>query len=84
MKKKVLIVVIIVLLLILLIPIPMHLNDGGTVEYKALTYRISKVHRLPMYLTENYKYEEGLIIEILGLKYLMMLILTKMNENGLN
>lgn len=66
MKKKVLIVGIIVLVLILLIPIPMHLNDGGTVEYKSLTYRISKVHRLPMYLTENYKYEEGLIIEILG------------------
>lgn len=66
MKKKILIVVIIVLLLILLIPIPMHLKDGGTVEYKALTYKISKVHRLPMYLTENYKYEEGLIIEILG------------------
>lgn len=44
----------------------MHLKDGGTVEYKALTYKISKVHRLPMYLTENYKYEEGLIIEILG------------------
>lgn len=66
MKKKILIVVIIVLLLILLTPIPMHLKDGGTVEYKALTYKISKVHRLPMYLTENYKYEEGLIIEILG------------------
>lgn len=66
MKKKILIVVIIVLLLILLIPIPMHLKDGGTVEYKALTYKVSKVHRLPMYLNENYKYEEGLIIEILG------------------
>ena len=46
MKKKTIIFIIIVILLILLIPIPMHLNDGGTIEYKALTYKISKVHRL--------------------------------------
>lgn len=37
MKKKGIIVSIIVLiLLILLIPRPRYLNDGGTVEYKAL------------------------------------------------
>ena len=66
MKKKILIVVIIVLLLILLIPIPMHLNDGGTVEYKALTYRISKVHRLTGNLEKMY--EDGTIIEILGME----------------
>ncbi len=66
MKKKIRIVVIIVLLLILFAPIPIHLKDGGTVEYKALLYKVSKVHRLPMYLAENYKYEEGIIIEILG------------------
>lgn len=64
MKKKVLIVGIIVLVLILLIPIPMHLNDGGTVEYKSLTYRISKVHRLTGNLEKMY--EDGIIIEILG------------------
>ena len=46
MKKKTTIIVIIALLIILLIPIPMHLKDGGTVEYKALLYKVSKVHRL--------------------------------------
>jgi len=62
MKKKIRIVVIIVLLLILFIPIPIHLKDGGTIEYKALLYKISKIHRLPMNLTENNKYEEGITI----------------------
>ena len=64
MKKKMIVVVIIVVLLILIVPIPMYLNDGGTVEYKALTYKISKVHRL-VYEPET-KYEDGIIIEILG------------------
>lgn len=66
MKNKVIIVVIIAFLLILLVPIPMRLKDGGTVEYKALTYKISKVHRL----NNNSKtgYEDGIIIEILGIK----------------
>lgn len=66
MKKKVIIVVIVVILLVLLVPIPMHLMDGGTVEYKALTYKISKVHRLTGNLEKEY--EDGTIIEILGIK----------------
>ena len=64
MKKKMIVVVIIVVLLILIVPIPMYLNDGGTVEYKALTYKISKVHRLVD--APETKYEDGIIIEILG------------------
>lgn len=64
MKKKIIIVVIIAVLLILLVPIPMHLKDGGTVEYKALTYKISKVHRLTGDLEKEY--EDGIIIEIFG------------------
>lgn len=66
MKKKVIIVITILVLLILLVPIPMYLKDGGTVEYTALTYKISKVHRL----NNNSKtgYEDGFIIEILGIK----------------
>lgn len=65
MKKKIIITVIIIVGLILLIPIPNHLRDGGTVEYKALLYKISKVHRL-VPLEENKEYEDGIIIEILG------------------
>lgn len=64
MKKKIIIAVIIILALILLVPIPNHLKDGGTVEYKALTYKISKVHRLNH--NSESGYEDGLIIELLG------------------
>lgn len=66
MKKKTTIIIIIALLLILLIPIPMHLKDGGTVEYKALLYKFSKVHRLTGNIEKMY--EEGVTVEILGLE----------------
>ena len=65
MKKKVIIVVIVVLL-ILLVPIPIRLRDGGTVEFKAILYKVSKVHRLNAYSLTGY--EDGTIIEILGVK----------------
>ena len=61
-KKNILIIVIIVLFIILLIPIHINiLKDGGTVEYKALTYKISKVHRY-----SKTEHEDGIIVEILG------------------
>lgn len=66
MKRKVIIIIIILILLVLLVPIPIHLKDGGTIEYKALTYKISKVHRLAKDLEKGY--ENGIIIEILGIK----------------
>ncbi len=66
MKKKVIIVMVIVVLLILLVPIPLHLKDGGTVEYKALLYKVSKVHKLTGDLEKMYK--DGTIIEILGME----------------
>ena len=66
MKKKTIILIIIVILLILLIPITMYLNDGGTVEYKAILYKISDVHRLTGDLETMY--ENGTIIEILGIE----------------
>ena len=72
MKNKVIIVSIIVLiLLILLIPRPRYLNDGGTVEYKAVLYKVSKVSRLisreEMEAEGKVKdYDKGIIIEVLG------------------
>ena len=68
MNKKVTIVMVFVVLLILLVPIPMHLNDGGTVEYKALLYKISKVHSLTSIeeMENGKQYNEGIIVEILG------------------
>lgn len=66
MRKKAIIVMVIIVLFILLIPTPMHLNDGGTVECKALLYKVSKVHRLTGDLEKMY--EDGTIIEILGIE----------------
>ena len=65
-KKVIMAIMIIVILLVLFVPIPMYLNDGGTVEYKALTYKISKVHRIVEDLENSY--EEGIIIEVLGIE----------------
>ena len=45
MKKKILIIIIIILALVLLIPTPFYLKDGGSIEYRALLYTITKYHR---------------------------------------
>lgn len=66
MKKRIMIMSSIILSIVLLCPIPMRLKDGGTVKYQALIYSISDVHRLAP-STES-GYEEGLIIEILGMQ----------------
>lgn len=66
MKKKIIVAISILLAIVLLCPIPMQLKDGGTVKYQALLYSISDVHRLTP-STES-GYEEGLIIEILGMQ----------------
>lgn len=80
MKKKAIIVTIILVLLILLVPIPIHLKDGGTVEYKALTYKISKVHRLNN--DSKTGYEDGIIIEILGMKIYNNVSISNMPNNN--
>jgi len=38
MKKKIIMVMIVIILFIFLTPIPIPLRDGGTIEYRALTY----------------------------------------------
>ena len=66
MKKIALVIVGIILAIVLLFPIPMRLKDGGTVKYQAVLYSISDVHRLS--LESETGYEEGMIIEILGVE----------------
>ena len=72
MKKKILIICIAVaILLILLFPRTRYLNDGGTVEYQALLYKVSKVSRLisieEMEAEGKIKeYDKGIVVEILG------------------
>lgn len=66
MKKKVIIVVCLVIVaLILFVPIPMRLKDGGSVKYSALLYSVTDVHRMSSAMEG---YEEGTIIEVLGLE----------------
>lgn len=63
-KKNILIIAIIVLLLIvLLFPFKINrLKDGGTVEYKALLYKLTDYHKFGT----DTEYVEGIKIEILG------------------
>lgn len=66
MKKKVLISLIIIVLVILLFPRRNALNDGGTIEYKAVIYKVSKVHRYKIDGKYNNDFENGIIIEVFG------------------
>ena len=67
MHKKIIIILTVLVLLILIVPIPKHLKDGGSVEYNAILYKVTKVHSLKNIKEDSKgKYEEGLIIQILG------------------
>lgn len=61
MKKKVIIISVVLILLVLLFSIRNQLKDGGTVEYKALVYKVSKIHK--HLETEQ---QDGIIVEIFG------------------
>lgn len=74
MKRRYVILLIVIILLLLLSPIPQHLKDGGTVEYKSLIYKISIVHRLNEY--SETKYDDGVIVEILGLQVYNNLVIS--------
>ena len=66
MKKRLIIITILGILLIALTPIKSNIKDEGTIVYKSLTYKITRLKKLD----KNYKngYKEGTIIEILGNK----------------
>ena len=64
MKKKIITLVVIILLVLLLFPIPMKLKDGGTIEYKAILYQVSDVHKINV--NSKSGYDTGIIIKILG------------------
>lgn len=63
MKKKVIVGLCVVVAVILLCPIPMKMEDGGTVVYKAPLYKVWDVHRIT-----PKGYDEGTIIEVLGIE----------------
>ncbi len=64
MKKKFIIIALICILAILIIPIPSQLNDGGSVQYTAILYRITKYHRINEQAVSGYT--DGIGIKILG------------------
>ena len=64
-NKKVIILIVVIIALILLFPIPMFLNDGGSIEYRALLYTVTKYHKLAPIGSE---YIDGIGIEILGVE----------------
>ena len=64
--KKLLAGICIVLALLLLVPVPLRLKDGGSVEYRALLYSVTDVHRLPD--QEGKPFLEGTVIEIFGVE----------------
>lgn len=82
MKKKILIIIIIILVLILLVPIPFHLKDGGSIEYKALLYTITKYHRLDSNSETGYK--DGIGVEILGMKLYNNMEDTNLENNNMS
>lgn len=66
MKKKIILCIIIIIALVLLIPIPFTLKDGGTIEFRALLYTITKYHMLN--LESETVYTDGFGIKILGME----------------
>lgn len=63
-KKKIIIIVAIILFILVLIPIPNRLKDGGSVEYNAVLYQYTKIHRLSEKSSTGY--EDGWDLKILG------------------
>lgn len=71
MKKKIIIAVILLAMVVLLFPIRTQLKDGGTVQYTAVLYRVSKVHRLiPIEEAQREgkvkEFDMGFTVELLG------------------
>ncbi len=65
MSKKRIIIILIVVFILMLIPIPVRLKDGGSIEYKALLYKYTKIHRLNEKSMTGY--EDGWELSILGI-----------------
>lgn len=64
MIKKIISVVIVLILLLLLVPV--RLKDGGSVEYKALTYHVMVNHALAEDEVYGSGYTEGISVKVLG------------------
>lgn len=60
---------IVILIIILLFPIKSVMQDGGSVEYRAILYKITKFHRLNIDREKpEVEYIEGISIKVLGIE----------------
>lgn len=64
-KKKLIVALCVIVMLVLFVPRFSVLKDGGSKEFTALTYRITKVHSLNPVESEE-EFTTGTIIEIFG------------------
>ena len=53
MKKKIVIGIVVFFMLVLLIPIRMQMKDGGSVQYKAVLYTVTKYHQITMEMDDE-------------------------------
>lgn len=74
MKKKIVIGIVVFFMLVLLVPIRMQMKDGGSVQYKAVIYSVTKYHQITL---KEGSGEDGIVesgyrvgwgVEILGLE----------------
>ena len=74
MKKKIVIGIVVFVMLVLLIPIRLQMKDGGSVQYKAVLYSVTKYHQITMEWDDKNEevadsgYRVGWGVEILGLE----------------
>lgn len=76
-NKKIYIAIIIIVLIILLFPLKEKYYDGGSTEYKSLTYRLIKYHKITEELEE--KYIEGIKLDIFKINVLNTIDEEKIN-----
>lgn len=64
-KKRLIIVLCVMVMAVLFVPRVYALKDGGSKEFTALTYRITKVHSMNPVEAEE-EFTTGTIVEIFG------------------
>ena len=64
-KKNTILIVAIVIFVLMLIPLPTKLKDGGSIEYNAVLYSVTKYHSINPESTKGY--DDGWKIKFLGL-----------------
>lgn len=65
MKKKAVIIALVLAAIILLFPVRIQYKDGGSVEYRSLTYSVTHYHRIS--LDNPQGFDTGWKIKVFGL-----------------